>query len=119
MNAFFALVIFSHLSGQPEDFTILLYERGLACQDAKEDFLQTTRRRLSGITSRIGTSASYVFHCRKRAPARRWQPPPAEMRKKLQFINRHTKPAADFWAKSESRESLKGTAAATLPIDAC
>ncbi len=44
MNSVFALVIFSHLSGQPEDFTILwLYDRSLACQDAKEDFLQTAR----------------------------------------------------------------------------
>ena len=44
MNIGFALVIFSHLSGQPENFTILwLYDRRLACQDAKEDFLQRTR----------------------------------------------------------------------------
>jgi hypothetical protein len=43
MNVVFAVVIFSHLSGQPEDFTILLYDRSLACQDANDDFLQTTR----------------------------------------------------------------------------
>lgn len=46
MNIVFALVILSHLSGQPEDFTILLYDRSLACQDARADFLQMTNSEL-------------------------------------------------------------------------
>jgi hypothetical protein len=45
METLFALVIFTHLSGDPEEYQILnIYDRALACQDAQEDFLAVEQR---------------------------------------------------------------------------
>jgi hypothetical protein len=41
----YLLIVISHLSGQPEDFTVLAgYDRELACQDAREDYLRVSTK---------------------------------------------------------------------------